>query len=303
MLQDYLSRGDNSRYLRETEPELLRAGLRGRSFRLWKQEAPFTDAGKAAQEEFFDNSRHDGCLRLHNVSVPEVTFLPVESPGPAPAVIVCPGGGYAYLSYEREGFAICDFLKSIGFTAFLLKYRCPDQRRAARADAARAVRFCRYHAGEFNIDPGKLGIIGFSAGAHLAAAVSAAKDAPSPEADEMDKISFVPDYTALIYPAYLATEDMKTAPQFAVTGKTPPTFIVQTEDDGIRVENALVWYKALRDAGVKAEMHLYECGGHGYSTVCRPGIPVTGWQHLAEKWFRLRLADGSTPAFSKEVVS
>ena len=303
MLQDHLCDGDNARYLRETAPELLRVALRGRNFRLWQGEAPFTDAAKAAEPEFFDNSRHDGCLRLHNISAPELTFLPVESPRQAPAVIVCPGGGYAYLSYEREGFAVCDFLKSIGITAFLLKYRCPDQRRAAHADAARAIRFCRYYAKEFNIDPGKIGIIGFSAGAHLAATVSAANAVPYPEADDMDRLSFVPDYTALIYPAYLATEEMKTAPEFAVTGKTPPTLIVQTEDDGIRVENALVWYKALRDAGVKAEMHLYECGGHGYSTVYRPGIPVTGWQKLAEKWFRLRLADGSTPGFSKEVVS
>ena len=303
MLQDCLSRDENSRYLRETEPELLRAGLRGGTFRLWPGDAPFTDPAKAARPEFFDNSRHDGSLRLHDISVPAVTFRPVESRGKAPAVIVCPGGGYAYLAYEREGFAICDFLNSIGFSAFLLKYRCPDQRTAARADAARAIRFCRYHADEFNIDPGKIGIIGFSAGGHLAAAVSAGKGEPYPEADDIDKLPFVPDYAALIYPAYLATEDMKTAPDFDVTPHTPPTLIVQTEDDGIRVENALVWYKALRDAGVKAEMHLYECGGHGYSTVYRPGIPVTGWQHLAEKWFRLRLADGGTPAFSKEVVS
>ena len=303
MLQDHLCREENDRYLAETEPELLRAGLRGGTFRLWPNEAPFTDPEKAARPEFFDNSRHDGSLRLHDISVPAVTFRPVESKGKAPAVIVCPGGGYAYLAYEREGFAICDFLNSIGFTAFLLKYRCPNQRTAARADAARAVRFCRYYADEFNINPEKIGIIGFSAGGHLAASVSAGRGEPYPQADDIDKLSFVPDYTALIYPAYLATEDMKISSDLDVTPHTPPTLIVQTEDDGIRVENALVWYKALRDAGVKAEMHLYECGGHGYATVYRPGIPVTGWQKLAEKWFRLRLADSSTPAFSKEVVS
>ena len=98
MLQDHLCRGENERYLAETEPELLRAGLRGGTFRLWTDEAPFTDKEKAAHPEFFDNSRHDGCLRLHNVSVPAVTFRPVESKEKAPAVIVCPGGAYAYLS-------------------------------------------------------------------------------------------------------------------------------------------------------------------------------------------------------------
>ena len=96
---------------------------------------------------------------------------------------------------------------------------------------------------------------------------------------------------------------MQVSPEFKVTAQTPPTFIIQTEDDGIRVENALVWYKALKDAGVKAEMHLFECGGHGYGIADRPGIPVTGWEKLAEKWFKLRIESITVPEFSTEVRS
>ena len=285
------------------EPELLRVELRGRSFRLWQKEAPLFDKEKAASPQFYDNSVGDGKLRLHNVSIPTVVFMPVQSKEKAPAVLVCPGGGYNYTSVEAEGYALCSYFNSIGFSAFLLNYRCPQQRQAACADAARAIRFIRYYAAEFNVDAEKIGVIGFSAGGHLAATVSAPAGEPYPAEDEIDKLSFRPDYTALIYPAYLVTEEGQIAPEFAVTEKTPPTFIVQTEDDGIAVENALFWYKALKNAGVKAEMHLFECGGHGYGIADRPGIPVTGWQKLAEKWFKLRINELSIPAFSKEVRS
>ena len=286
-----------------SEPELLRLALRYKNFRLWQGQAPFFDEEKAKEPEFNDNSVGDGKLRLHNVSVPDMLFAPVNSVGKAPAVLVCPGGGYNYTAYESEGYTICSWLNSIGFSAFLLNYRSPRQRQAAHADAARAIRFIRYFSNEFNVDPEQIGIIGFSAGAHLSATVSAPQGEPYPAADEIDKLDFMPDYTMLIYPPYLATEDMKVAPEFSVTEKTPPTFIVQTEDDRIRVENALVWYKALKDAGVKAEMHLYECGGHGYGIADRPGIPVTGWQKLAEKWLKMRIAMTAVPSFSKEARS
>ena len=284
------------------EPELLRIALRYKSFKLWQGTAPCSE-NLATEPLRYDNSVGDGRLRLHNVTEPEIVFCPVQSKGKAPAVLVCPGGGYNYTSVEAEGYTLCSYFNSIGFSAFLLNYRCPLQRDAAFADAARAIRFIRYYSDEFNVAANQIGVIGFSAGAHLAARVSAPGSEPYPVCDEIDQMPFIPDYAAIIYPAYLATEDLKVAPEFSVTEKTPPTFIIQTEDDGIHVENALVWYKALKDAGVKAEMHLYECGGHGYGIADRPGIPVTGWERLAEKWFKLRVEAIKVPEFSKEVRS
>ena len=286
------------------DAESKRAAMRGRKFRLWQKTAPLFDAEKAKNPEFPDNSRKDGVLRLHNVSVPSMIFMPADTKNnpAAPAVLVCPGGGYAYTAYELEGFAICNFLNSIGISAFLLNYRSPDQRAAAYADAARAIRFIRFHAKEFMVDPDKIGAIGFSAGAHLCAMISAAKEQPYQAEDEIDSLSYKPNYTALIYPAYLATPELKLAPEFEINASVPPTFLVQTADDGIGVYNSLAWYNELFKAGVKAEMHLFECGGHGYGIDDRPGIPVTGWQKLAEKWFKLRITE-EIPEFSKEVVS
>ena len=284
------------------EVELLRVSLRYQSFRLWQGEAPCSE-NAATDPKRYDNSVKDGKLRLHNVTEPDIVFFPVQSKEKTPAVLVCPGGGYNYTACEAEGYTLCSYFNSIGFSAFLLNYRCPKQRDAAFADAARAIRFIRYYAEEFHVAADQIGVIGFSAGGHLAARVSAPGSEPYPVCDEIDKMPFIPNYAALIYPAYLTTDDLKIAPEFSITEKTPPTFIVQTEDDGIRVENAIFWYKALKDAGVKAEMHLYECGGHGYGIADRPGIPVTGWEKLAEKWFKLRVEAIKVPEFSKEVRS
>lgn len=284
-------------------PAVLRPALRYKTFRLWQQDAPFQDKEKDAQPQLDDNSRNDGKLRRHNISEPSIVFAPTASLQKAPAVLVCPGGGYNYTSFEAEGYALCSYFNAMGFSAFLLNYRCPQQRQAAFADAARAMRFIRFHADEFNVSTNQIGAIGFSAGGHLAAVISAPANEPYTPQDEIDKMPFIPDYAALIYPAYLVTEDLKISPEFSITEKTPPTLLIQTEDDGIRVENSLFWYKALKDAGVKAEMHLYECGGHGYGIEDRPGIPVSGWQVPAEKWFKLRVEKIRVPAFSTEVVS
>ena len=286
------------------DAELKRSAMRGRKIRLWQKTAPLFDAEKAKNPEYPDNSRKDGVLRLHNVSEPSIRFMPADTKNnPAvPAVLVCPGGGYAYTAYELEGFAVCKFLNTIGISAFLLNYRSPDQRAAAYADAARAMRFIRFHAKEFMVDPDRIGAIGFSAGGHLCAMISAAKEQPYQPEDDIDMQSYKPDFTALIYPAYLADPELNLAPEFEINASTPPTLVVQTEDDGVGVYNALAWYRELFKAGVKAEMHLFECGGHGYGIEHRPGIPVTGWQNLAEKWFRLRITE-EIPNFAKEVVS
>ena len=150
------------------------------------------------------------------------------------------------------------------------------------------MRLIRARAAEFDIIPDQLGIIGFSAGAHLSATMCASVDpVPYPAADDVDKFPYRPDFAALIYPAYLTRDDDRTllSSEFEITPDTPPTFLLQAEDDFVDVENALVWYRELKRAGVPAEMHLYPTGKHGYSLL-RTGEPISCWGMLAGAWFR-----------------
>jgi acetyl esterase/lipase len=155
-------------------------------------------------------------------------------------------------------------------------------------DAQRAMRLARAHASEWHIDPARIGVMGFSAGGHLAALVSNNFDKPTyASVDSADQSSARPDFTMLIYPAYLAADrEMTTvSPALPVSDKTPPTFIVQAEDDPIPVEGVLVYYRALKNAKVPAEMHLYPAGGHGYGL--RSAVaPLNTWPKRAEEWMR-----------------
>ena len=225
---------------------------------------------------------------VHDVRIPTLIHYPASGEGPHPAVVVCPGGGYGVLAIKHEGVDVCAWLNSIGVSAFLLKYRIPDRRHAAHADAARAIRFIRANAGKFNVDADKIGIMGFSAGGHLTASIAApANDVPYPPADDIDRLSFRPDFALLIYPAYLVSLqgfEMELGTEFKFD-KAPPMFLIQSEDDGIKVENVLAWYIALRRAGVQAEMHVYPHGGHGYGML-RQGNPINEWPELARQWLK-----------------
>jgi acetyl esterase/lipase len=255
------------------------------TFSLWTACKPFEDPADVNRTETATPGE-DGICRVTDVVTPTLTYYPVSGKGPHPAILVCPGGGYKILAWNHEGEDICAYFNSIGFAAFQLKYRCPDQREAAHADAVRAMRFIRANAEKFNIDPTRLGAMGFSAGAHLTATLAApANDVPYPPQDDIDTYSYRPDFTALIYPAYLADDDLNLAPEFNVNENTPPAFLLQSGDDPIRVENALGWYLALKRAGVKAEMHIYGEGGHGYG-ILRTGNPVSDWTIPAARWFR-----------------
>ena len=148
------------------------------------------------------------------------------------------------------------------------------------------MRMIRANAEKFDIIPDKVGAIGFSAGAHLCATISAPSDpVPYPAADEIDAFPYRPDFTALIYPAYLSDLELNLAPEFKIDADVPPTFLIQAEDDGICVENSLAWYLALKRAGVAVEMHLWPDGGHGYGLL-RTGRPVADWPLFAGAWFR-----------------
>lgn len=258
-----------------------------KEFPLWEGEAPLFDREKAAVKENITDNKTGGVNRVANVSCPTVTFYPAYTKEPAPCVLICPGGGYTTLAWEHEGIGVAHTFNTMGYSAFILKYRCPDQREAAFADAARAVRFIRYNSERFHIDPEKVGVIGFSAGGHLAAVVSSpASLTPYEEKEEMDSLSFRPDFSILIYPAYLLKESGKTgelAGELKVDENTPPTFLFQAQDDFVGVETSIGYYLALTANHVPGEMHLFSKGAHGYGIrPVREGVST--WPRLLEKW-------------------
>jgi acetyl esterase/lipase len=231
-----------------------------------------------------------GVIRLTDITNPTIEiFTPKNANGTA--IIVCPGGGYGILAMDLEGTEICTWLNSIGVTAILLKYRVPALPGKPRyqlplQDAQRALGLIRFNAAKWGIKPNHIGIMGFSAGAHLSALVSNMYNKRTYEqVDAADEVSCRPDFTILTYPAYLidTKQEGNIAAEIGVTEKTPPTFIMQTEDDPINVENALYYYLALKKAKVPAEMHLYPSGGHGYGIRNKTG-GTSMYPQLIEKW-------------------
>ena len=230
-------------------------------------------------------------VHLGNVSVPTLTLYKPTTAANGAAVVVFPGGGYNILAIDLEGTEVCDWLNKAGVTCVLLKYRVPNtgpypKSPAALQDAQRALGLVRQHAAEWGIDPKRIGVLGFSAGAHLAAALSTHYDKRLYEPlDPADQLSCRPDFAVVIYPGYLALADKAFAPNPEInpTADTPPTFIVQAEDDPVHVENALVYYQQLKNAKVPAELHIYAQGGHGYG-LRRTNLPVTTWPDAAETW-------------------
>ena len=231
-------------------------------------------------------------IRLGNVSKPTIAiYRPPAAKDTGAAVVVCPGGAYRILAMDLEGTEVCDWLNSLGITGVLLKYRVPsragqEKHQAALQDAQRALGLVRYRAKEWSLNPNRIGVLGFSAGGHLAAALSNNfQQRTYPTVDEADATSCRPDFTLLIYPAYLTVKEDhdKIAPELNISSNTPPTFIVMTEDDPIRVETALFYALALRKANVPLELHVYPTGGHGYGL--RPAKDlVTSWPRRAAEW-------------------
>ena len=234
-------------------------------------------------------------IRLGNVSKPTITlYRPPREKDTGAAVLVCPGGGYHILALDLEGTEVCEWLNSIGITGVLLKYRVPkragiEKHLPALQDAQRALGIVRYRAKEWGVDPQRLGALGFSAGGHLSAALSAAASRQYPAVDDADKVSCRANFTILIYPGGLAVKEDadKVAPEVQVTTNTPPTFIAMTEDDPVRLENALSYTLALKQAKVPVELHVYPSGGHGYG-LRRTKELVTTWPDRAAEWMRAR---------------
>jgi acetyl esterase/lipase len=233
---------------------------------------------------------------VNRVSQPTMTVYSPTKANTGVAVVVFPGGGYNELAIDLEGTEICDWLTSRGITAVLLKYRVPTrspegygESLPALEDAQRTLGLVRFHATEWQIDPHKIGVIGFSAGGHLVTAMSTHFDKRSyPAVDAADKESCRPDFAIACYPGHLwdGGEDLKLNPNVPVTRHTPPTFLLQAEDDHVDgVGQSLVYYMGLKKAGVPVEMHLYAQGGHGFG-LRRTKFPITGWPQLVETWLR-----------------
>jgi acetyl esterase/lipase len=231
--------------------------------------------------------------RIGNVSVPTLTLYAPKGKNTGAAVVVFPGGGYSILAIDLEGTEVCDWLTAKGVTCLILKYRVPGtgpypKSSAALDDAQRSVGIVRAHAAEWKVDPKKIGVLGFSAGSHLVAALSTHfEQRLYPAVDAADQQSCRPDFAVMIYPAYLALANKGFAftPDAPVTKDTPPTILVQAEDDPVHVENATAYFLALKGAGVPAEIHLYAKGGHGYG-LRRTALPITNWPAEVEVWLK-----------------
>ena len=237
---------------------------------------------------------------VDNVSRPTMTMYSPKGKNTGAAVVVFPGGGYYVLAIDLEGTEVCDWLTSKGITCVLLKYRVPnsgmhgDGRRQikpkapmALEDAQRTVGLVRFRAGEYHIDPRKIGVLGFSAGGHLAADISTHFDKRLyPAVDAADKVSCRPDFAVALYPGHLwiSKERFELNPDVPVSQRTPPTFLLHAENDPVdSVNNSLVYYIALKNAGVPVEMHLYAEGKHAFGL--RPTkFPITRWPQLVETW-------------------
>jgi acetyl esterase/lipase len=256
---------------------------------------------------------------VNNVTVPTMTVFSPQGKNTGAAVVVFPGGGYQMLAIDLEGTEVCDWLTAKGITCVLLKYRVTDvgpypksgpypESPMALEDAQRTMGLVRLHAAEWHIDPQKIGVLGFSAGGHLVAAISNHYEKRLyPAVDAADKESCRPDFAVAIYPGHLslsaaewdakqgtrkfaiphaanADKELSLNPDLHVTRRTPPTFLLQAENDNIdNVDDALAYYIALKNAGVPAEMHLYAEGRHAFG-LRRTKFPITGWPQLVDVW-------------------
>ncbi len=241
--------------------------------------------------ESSDKSPDADLLIVKNVSRPTLEIFKSKSAKPgAPTVLILPGGGYYIEAIEHEGWEIASRLNLSGIHAAVLKYRLPNRdqdhplHKVVLEDAQRALRILRTHASEYGFDTNRIGILGFSAGGHAAAITSTAKTGSYAPHDDTDKASPFPNFTALIYPAYLNVEGtLNLSDGLVVDAKTPPVFIVQAMDDPIPIEGALAYTHACHLAKVPTEIHLFPKGGHGYGLRSHEA-GLSHWPDLLISW-------------------
>jgi acetyl esterase/lipase len=263
---------------------------------VWRGKVPGEDGQVGPEKILEDKPSKHSVKRVTNVSKPTLTvYRPSKDKDTGASVIICPGGGYNILAWDLEGEEVAAWLNSIGVTGIILKYRVP--RRSGQPqdkpplgplqDAQRALCVVRNNATAWNLDPSRIGILGFSAGGHLAASAATNFDKRAYEgADNIDRLSFRPDFAVLVYPAYLLDKsEKKLAPAIRVRKGCPPMFFAHAGDDGVKPDNSVLMYLALKHAGVPAELHVYASGGHGFGL--RPsGKPCSTWPARCADWMR-----------------
>ncbi len=233
--------------------------------------------------------RGDGHIRLTDVTMPSLRYFPaplIKGQEPVPAVILCPGGGYVSLVTTKMT-PIAEWLNDQGISAFILIYRVPQKRKYAFQDIQRAVRIIRSRSSEWNIDPMRICVMGSSAGGHLAARVSTGFDIKTYQAvDKLDGVSCKPDFTVLLYPAYM-NKGKALSKDFTVSDEINPTLIVSAKDDKGFFPGSPIYAEALKKAGASIRVHFFEKGGHGFGI--RPKQhPLSTWPDLCLQWFRDR---------------
>lgn len=261
---------------------------------LWDGDAP-GEKGDIPEEkiEIGGKNKADGIERTSNVSAPTLqVFSAVEGNCHGGAVLVCPGGGYGILASEHEGSAVCEWLNQQGFTAVLLKYRVPRRDDLAKhhaplQDAQRAISLMRSHAEQWQIDPQRIGVLGFSAGGHLAAMAMSNPERTYPIDPAIDKVSCRPDFGILIYPAYLVDENdpNKLSPELAFNKDSQPTFLAVASNDRWASSSARL-YLELQRLEIPVEMHAFAEGGHGFGIIKNKDLPVGSWPKLCAEWLR-----------------
>lgn len=261
--------------------------------KVWPDGAP-GETGDIGPERELPPRGEKKVTRITDVSEPTLTvFQAPEEKANGCSVVVCPGGGYNILAWDLEGTEVAEWLNSIGVTAVVLKYRVPRRDKesphvAPLQDAQRAIRLVRQNAKKWNIDPKRVGVLGFSAGGHLTVMTGTKWDQQTYEkVDEADRLSCRPNFLVPIYAAYLGdkNDDTKLSDSLRITKETPPVFMTVTLDDKMRGLHAGLLLAELKKAGVSAEAHIFVEGGHGYGL--RPSDKaVSKWPMLCEHWLR-----------------
>jgi acetyl esterase/lipase len=287
---------------------------------IWPGIAPGS-AGSTMKEERRDRQATDGTgvvrdRSLSGVTRPTLTvYLPTKEKAIGTAVVVCPGGGFSHLAIDKEGHDIAYWLRSQGIAGIVVKYRLPDidiglhVPNGSIHDMQRAIRIVRLSAGKWNIDPKRIGVMGFSAGGYMAAAAGTLFDKGYPDADDpIGRVSCRPDFIVPVYPL-ISLEIQGNSPSglldrmlgenrsdklvteysldTRVTSQTPPAFLVHAHDDNLSVEHSVRFYLALKKAGVSTEIHVYSEGGHGFGMRQR-GLPVSTWRERWLDWMNVQ---------------
>jgi acetyl esterase/lipase len=270
--------------------------------KVWPNGAP-NHNGMDEPEEKYDG------VRVRNVSEAEIyVYLPEKEKNTGAAVVICPGGGYWIEAMDHEGYAIAEWLKENGVAGIVLKYRLPyGHHEIPSGDARQAIRIARHHAGEWGINPGKIGIAGSSAGGHLASTVGTRFDYGNSESNDLlERLSSRPDFMLLLYPVITFREEFghmgsrknligegndwklveKYSSELHVTPETPPAFLILPDDDKtVPPRNSVEFYLALKENNVPAEMHIFAEGGHGFG-MNKKNLPVDQWPELFYNWLK-----------------